>query len=54
MPPKKPKLRDDELFRMQMNNMIDVDHPLVKAAQLIDWSGTSLTKQTRPIAENDG
>ena len=37
MPPKKPKLRDDELFRMQLTNMIDMDHPLVKVAQLIDW-----------------
>ena len=26
MPPKKPKLRDDELFRMQLTNMIDMDH----------------------------
>jgi IS5 family transposase len=38
MPPKKPKLRDEELFRMQLTNMIDMEHPLVKAAQLIDWS----------------
>lgn len=38
MPPRKPKLRDDRLFRMQLTNMIDMDHPLVKAADLIDWS----------------
>jgi len=38
MPPKKPKLRDDELFRMQLTNMIDMAHPLVKLAGLIDWS----------------
>ena len=38
MPPKKPKLRENELFRMQLTNMIDMDHPLVKVAQLIDWS----------------
>ncbi|WP_268239198.1 hypothetical protein [Sphingopyxis bauzanensis] len=29
MPPKKPKLRDDELFRMQLVNMIDMEHSLV-------------------------
>lgn len=28
MPPRKPKLRDDELFRMQLTNMIDMDHAL--------------------------
>jgi IS5 family transposase len=38
MPPKKPKLRDDELFRMQLKNKIDLDHPLVRLAGLIDWS----------------
>ena len=26
MPPKKLKLRDDELFRMQLVNMIDMEH----------------------------
>ena len=54
MPPKKPKLRDDELFRMQLTNMIDMDHPLVKVAQLIDWSqfdegfGQFYTQKGRP------
>ena len=38
MPPKKLKLRDDELFRMQLVNMIDMEHPLVKLAGMIDWS----------------
>ena len=38
MPPKKPKLLDDELFRMQLTNMIDMDHPLVKAAQPGDYN----------------
>ena len=36
MPPKKLKLRDDELFRMQLVNMIDMEHPLVKLAGMID------------------
>ncbi|GAC1585318.1 MAG: IS5 family transposase [Sphingomicrobium sp.] len=54
MPPKKPKLRDDELFRMQLNNMIDMAHPLVKLAGLIDWSrfdeayGRFYTQKGRP------
>ena len=54
MPPKKPKLRDDELFRMQLNNMIDMEHPLVKLAGLIDWSrfdeayGRFYTQKGRP------
>ena len=38
MPPKKPAMRSDELFRSQLDNMIDMDHPLVKLAGLIDWS----------------
>lgn len=38
MPPKKPGLRADELFRMQLSNMIDMQHPLVKAADAIDWA----------------
>jgi hypothetical protein len=32
MPPKKPKLRDNARFRMQLSNMIDMKHPLVKLA----------------------
>jgi IS5 family transposase len=38
MPPKKPAPRSDELFRSQLDNMIDMGHALVKLAQLIDWS----------------
>lgn len=38
MPPKKPAPRSDELFRSQLDNMIDMEHVLVKLARLIDWS----------------
>lgn len=38
MPPKKPAPRSDELFRSQLDNMIDMEHALVKLARLIDWS----------------
>jgi len=38
MPPKKPKLPDNALFRMQLTNMIDMAHLLVNLAGLIDWS----------------
>ncbi|MBA3897612.1 MAG: IS5 family transposase [Sphingomonadaceae bacterium] len=54
MLPKKPKLRDDELFRMQLTNMIDMEHPLVKLAGLIDWArfdeayGRFYTQKGRP------
>ena len=54
MPPKKLVLRDDELFRMQLTNMIDLAHPLVKLAGLIDWSrfdgayGKFYTQKGRP------
>jgi len=54
MPPKKLKLRDDELFRMQLVNMIDMEHPLVKLAGMIDWSrfdeayGRFYTQKGRP------
>gem|GEM_PF-2168037 len=44
IPPKKPMLRDDELFGMQLMNTIDMAHPVMKLAGLIDWSrfnGTS-------------
>lgn len=54
MAPKKQKLRDDELFRMQLSNMIDMEHPLVKLAGMIDWSrfdeayGQFYTRKGRP------
>ena len=38
MPPRKPAPRSDELFRSQLDNMIDMEHALVKLAGLIDWS----------------
>ena len=38
MPPKKPTPRSDELFRSQLDAMIDMEHALVKLAGLIDWS----------------
>jgi len=37
-PPKKPAPRSDELFRSQLDNMIDMEHALVRLARLIDWS----------------
>ena len=54
MPPKKPALRPDELFRSELVNMIDMAHPLVKLAGLIDWSrfeaafGKFYTQKGRP------
>ncbi len=54
MPPKKPMLRDDELFGMQLMHMIDMAHPLMKLAELIDWSrlngmsGRFYTQMGRP------
>ena len=38
MPPKKPAPRSADLFRSQLDNMISMDHALVKLARLIDWS----------------
>jgi IS5 family transposase len=38
MPPKKPTPRSDDLFRSQLDAMIDMEHALVKLAGLIDWS----------------
>lgn len=38
MQPKKPAPRSDELFRSQLDNMINMEHVLVKLAKLIDWS----------------
>lgn len=38
MPPKKPAPRSDDLFRSQLDNMLDMEHALVKLAGLIDWS----------------
>lgn len=54
MPPKKPMLRDDELFWMQPMNMIDMAHSLMNLAGLIDWSrlnetfGRHYTQMARP------
>lgn len=38
MPPKKPAPRSNELFRSQLDNMINMEHALVKLAGLMDWS----------------
>src|SRR3712207_4720472 len=38
MRPKTPEPRADELFRSRLDNMIDLQHPLVRLAKLIDWS----------------
>ena len=38
MPSKKPAPRSDELLRSQLDNVIDIEHALVKLARLIDWS----------------
>jgi len=38
MLPKKPERTAFELFQSQLDNMIDLDHPLVKLAGLIDWA----------------
>lgn len=36
MQPKKPAPRSDELFSSQLDNMINMEHALVKFARLID------------------
>ena len=38
MRPKKPGLSEFELFRMLLTNMINLNHPLVKVANEIDWT----------------
>ena len=38
MPPRKPVRTEHELFRSRLENMIDMEHALVKLAGLIDWS----------------
>ena len=40
MPPKKPAPRSDELFRSQLDNMIDMEHALVtRRAAKPTWRG---------------
>ena len=54
MPPKKPAVRSDDLFRSRLDAMIDMEHALVKLAGLIDWSrfdeayGRFYTQKGRP------
>ena len=54
MPPKKPAVRSDDLFRSRLDAMIDMEHALVKLAGLIDWSrfdeayGRFYTQKERP------
>jgi IS5 family transposase len=54
MPPKKPVRTEHELFRSRLENMIDMEHALVKLAGLIDWSrfdeayGRFYTQKGRP------
>ena len=50
MPPKKPAPRSDELFRSQLDNMIDMGHALVKLARLIDWSRFDEAFGVAPVA----
>ena len=38
MPPKKPGRSEFELFQMLLTNMINMGHPLVKAANETDWT----------------
>ena len=45
MPPKKPAPRSDELFRSQLDNMIDIQHALVKLARLTVANGMQLGAQ---------
>jgi hypothetical protein len=38
MKPKKPELSDtDDLFRMRLENIVDLKHPLVRLAHETDW-----------------
>src|SRR3546814_7324810 len=54
MAPKKPGQSSDDLFRNRLEAMIDMDHPLVKLAGLVDWSrfdvafGRFYTQKGRP------
>lgn len=37
MPPDEKMLTADELFRYRLDNMINLNHPLVKLARTVDW-----------------
>ena len=42
-----PDQPQDELFRSRLENMIDMNHPLVKLGQGIDWEVVGVAKSLR-------
>ena len=43
MKPKSNKnIPQDDLFRMRLDNMLDLEHELIKLSKLIDWDSLEL------------
>ncbi len=42
-PKKQPKIPQEDLFRMRLENMLDINHELIKLSKHIDWE--SLDKE---------
>ncbi len=42
-PKKQPKILQEDLFRMRLENMLDLNHELIKLSKHIDWE--SLDKE---------
>ena len=42
-PEKQPKIPQEDLFRMRLENMLDINHELIKLSKHIDWE--SLDKE---------
>ncbi len=36
-PKKQPKIPQEDLFRMRLENMLDINHELIKLSKHIDW-----------------
>ena len=50
MKPKQPGVRSDhDLFRMELANIIDSRHELVRLAELIDWPGLAIVLTGVPV-----
>ncbi len=61
-PEKQPKIPQEDLFRMRLENMLDINHELIKLSKHIDWEspdkewGTVLlsTKVSEPVLSFPG
>ncbi len=51
MRPKTPEQQSDDLFKLRLDQLLNMNHPLIKLSELIDWDRIDTTLAAHFVSE---